>query len=219
VILVDETFWGLSTAAWVAVGTIALAVVAGISLVLNGRAGHHAKLAAEAARDAATATRAAVEVEFDCQAMIVQGVPEAWLRIGATRASVWLHALQLDSLLDDTGYNSRVMLPCAFTEGVTPPVFVHAGNAVMFDWPGDRPVGEYKAFVHITYSFEPEGEQFVAGRSAEGRSHRSGKCHRHTVFRAELRATGGARRVATATPTPSLDLLRIPRNAGADRGY
>jgi hypothetical protein len=38
----------------------------------------------------------------------------------------------------------------------------------MFDWPGDRPVGEYKAFVHITYSFEPEGEQFVAGRSAEG---------------------------------------------------
>jgi hypothetical protein len=158
----------LSTTAWAAIGTIALAVVAGVSLVLNGRAGHHAKRAAEAARDAAVATRAGVEVEFDCQGIVVQGLPEAWFRIGATRASVWLHALHLDSLLDDTGYNSRDD-DCPFVDALTPPVFVHAMNAASFHWPGVRPVGEYQAFLYITYSFEPKGERFVAGRSAKGK--------------------------------------------------
>jgi hypothetical protein len=167
IILGDETFWGLSTTAWVAIGTIALAVVACVSLVLNGRAGHHAKLAAQAARDAATATRAAVEVEFDCQCFVLQGVPEAWLRIAATRASVWLHALHVDSLRDNTGYNSRDD-DCPFVDALTPPVFVHAGNAATFYWPGVHPVGQFEAFLYITYSFEPKGETLVAGRSAKG---------------------------------------------------
>ena len=80
---------------------------------------------------------------------------------------MWLHSLHLDRLLDATGYNLRD-LDCPFAEPLTPPVFVHAMNAAMFDWPGPKAVGEFQAFLYITYSFEPKGERFVAGRSAKG---------------------------------------------------
>ncbi len=60
--LMSDELFGLDGGQWAAIGTMTLAVVAGVALIMNGRAGRHARRAAEAAERAAEASQQSARV-------------------------------------------------------------------------------------------------------------------------------------------------------------
>lgn len=154
----------------IATGVVAAAAIA--SLIMNGRAGYHARQsaqaaehAAEAARDAAAATRAAVEVDFQIDGLVGGG--QGSIRVESKGASVWVHEVRLTSLWDASGFNLRDD-PCPFARPDQPPVFVHRGNAFICAWPNPLPEVHFSAWLDVTYSFERDLRRFTVGRMAKG---------------------------------------------------
>jgi len=154
------------------IATAVVAAAAVASLIMNGRAGYHARRsalaaehAAEAARDAAAATRAAVEVDFQIDGLVGSG--QGSIRVESKGASVWVHEVRLTSLWDASGFNLRDD-PCPFALPDQPPVFVHRGNAFICTWPNPLPEVSFSAWFDVTYGFERDLSRFTVGRMAKG---------------------------------------------------
>jgi hypothetical protein len=182
---------GLPPADWTAIGTIAITIVGIATIILNGRAGHHAKVSAQAAekaaiaaRDAAAAQRAAIEVDFEIHPLRVAGPAyvaaddmAGWrkvpfvgsIRVACRGATVWVHEVILESLWVDMHRVKIDDLPCP-AETPLLPARLHRGEAVMCNWPeipealaGDRVWGMFV----IVYSFDHEGDRLRIARRAD----------------------------------------------------
>ena len=175
--------FGMSPTDWSAAGTIALTVVAAVTIVLTGRAGHHAKVsaqaserAAEAARAAAAVQEAAVHVDFDITAVAIapaqevadgpRPIPvEGVILIECTGANLWIHGLELRSMWSEhreIGAN----LKCPPEDEM--PARLHKGNGAAFDWPaldGPPKEGALASFT-VLYSFERDSEVQRIGRKS-----------------------------------------------------
>ena len=166
--MVKKGLFGLSTDEWVALGTISLVVVGGLAILLNGRAGHHAKNAASASKAAAEAAREAVTVQmarlqitfnlcvrFPKDALMEMAAAPITLTCGT---NLFVQELRLATTLGRRN-RRRVNLACPMRSDVSVPAFVRKGDSVFFDWPGDIPKeGSLRfAYFDVTFSFSEDG--------------------------------------------------------------
>jgi len=182
---------GLPAAEWTAIGTIAITVVGITTIILNGRAGHHAKVSAEAAekaataaRDAAAAQRAGIEVDFEIDAVRIDGPAytldddkTGWkvlstfgvIRVACRGATVWVHEVILESLWVEA---DRLKLDNPTCPAGTPslPARLHRGEAIVCEWPEipDKLTGSrvWGTFV-IIYSFDLESDRLRITRTSD----------------------------------------------------
>ena len=163
----NEELFGLSSDEWIAIGTIALVVVAGTAIFLNGRAGHHAKLAAQASKSAAEAAKEAVAVQmaglnikfglyvrFPKGAIMAMAAAPITLTCGANLVIHELHLARTSKRVI-----KKVDLPCPVRGAVTLPKYVHSGENLFFDWPGEIPKegSIHYAYFEVVYGFSEDG--------------------------------------------------------------
>jgi len=153
------------------IATVVVALGAVGGLLMNGRAGFHARRSAEASeraadasRDAAAATIAAVPVDFAIGPIVAPDI--GFIRIEAQKASVWVHEVRLTSVWEGGNFARRDDI-CPFVSN-GPPAFVHAGNAVVCGWPPPLPTTDFEARLKVTYSFAQDGPRLTAERKAKG---------------------------------------------------
>ena len=162
-----DGLWGLSTAEWTAIGTIVTAVAATVALVMNGRAGRRANLAAEAARDTASATReaaaaqmAAMPVDFEVELRLARTLLSELdltppVRLHVMKQNVFVHGLTVE-WVEQGGRRLHREPPreCEPADGSKLPTYVAAGDRYGFFWPGDIPARDKIDFsFDVTYGF------------------------------------------------------------------
>ena len=171
---VEDRFWGLTPAEWTAIGTIALAAVGIITVIVGAAAARQSSRSAAATESAAKATRELVgaqlsEVEVDFEVNLVfNEVPEAPAAVRLTwhRPLVTLHGVTLEFV--DMEIDGAVWGPLTCDPIVSLPRRVSHGELVYFMWPG--PLSEEQAIRHnefkVVYSFSEDGERFSRTVSA-----------------------------------------------------
>ena len=159
----------LTTEQWQAIGTVVLVLVAGVALFLNGRSGHHAreaanaaKLAAEAARETAAAQMASITVDFRIDLTFSESalgkdlIPP--ITLTCQGANVYVHELILDRIHGGRRIKTRHD-PCQPAEGRELPSMLHDGGSFRFDWPGELPDRSKmgRVWFDLTYGFGGAG--------------------------------------------------------------
>ncbi len=140
---------------------------AGTAIFLNGRAGHHAKLAAQASKSAAEAAKEAVAVQMaglNIKFELFVRFPKSAIMAAATApitltcgANLMSHELRLART--SKRVVKKVDLPCPVRGEVTFPKHVHSGENLFFDWPGEIPKeGSMNyAYFEVLYGFSEDG--------------------------------------------------------------
>jgi hypothetical protein len=169
----NDTFWGLTSSEWTAIGTIALAAVGIISVIIGVFATRAARDSAKAAATAATAMResvgaqtASVEAEFALDLRFNEVETPAAVRIYWKRPVAILHEVSLEfaDLGDERRTvwgGSHVCKPAANTD--TFPRRVFPGETLYFMWPDAVVVPRTVLFNewNVVYSLSSDGERFT----------------------------------------------------------
>jgi hypothetical protein len=187
---------GLDAAEWTAIGTVAVAATALVSIMLTFVLARQAKRSAQAAAAAAEAARKTAEAAQRSSAVDAATLPIDfkvtaifWGQVGGTEerpagtlnlirvetiaSRLWVHgAVVTDSWgeLEGEAFKRRSSLrvPCTPTD--TLPTLLHKGEATLFDWPLAQPKqSDEQTWLkfEIEYSVDRDGDRESIGQHAE----------------------------------------------------